>query len=382
MKAEVIYIRSLFLGEPGEGGDGVEISEVCEVLLFECSLPDQEAVVIPYKNSETIILRKGDIRTCFHDAKMHLISFDLSKPLEIGLQNGHSFTTLTLKLEQDGNPMHIKHKSEFYLFLDFALKNFLSVDLKQMRNSEEFHRVITAKDNLDKKLAKPFNIHDIKFKFYLRCYVYFLNQKLLSERDYKKFLRKQENLPAFLRDLKVQDVGTIFEVVKLFLFSHICCNSSCGKLTHKKCSACRVDAYCSIDCQTKCWVEHEAYCKIMVNERKLQEESQGTILKHLEKQFEKDIEPVVSMNIFLGELEMAFIVLISPIIEDTNALDDWVQWVVEIQSLLKKDYVEMRKKLKVKYVFKQMSVAWNEDVSISFLDSKFAICKFFGVGLD
>ena len=107
MKAEVIYIRSMYLGE---AGDGVEISEVCEVLLFECSLPDQEAVVIPYKNSETIILKKGDIRTCFHDAKMHLISFDLSKPLEIGLLNGHCFTTLTLKLEQDGNPLHIKHK--------------------------------------------------------------------------------------------------------------------------------------------------------------------------------------------------------------------------------------------------------------------------------
>ena len=172
MKAEVIYIRSLFLGAPGEGGDCVEISEVCEVLLFECSLPDQEAVVIPYRNSETIILKKGEIRTCFHDAKMHLISFDLSKPLEIGLLNRRSSTTLTLKLEQDGNPLHIKHKSEFYLFLDFALKNFLSVDLKQMRNAEEFHRVITAQEILFKKLAKHLNIHDIKFKFHLRCYVY------------------------------------------------------------------------------------------------------------------------------------------------------------------------------------------------------------------
>merc|ERR1712029_583011 len=162
-KAEVIYIRSMYLGE---AGDGVEISEVCEVLLFECSLPNQEAVVIPYKNSETIILKKGDIRTCFHDAKMHLISFDLSKPLEIGLLNGLSFTTLTLNLEQDGNPMHI-HKSEFYLFLDFALKNFLSVDLKQMRNSEEFHRVINAQENLTKKLGKPYNWHDINFKYYL-----------------------------------------------------------------------------------------------------------------------------------------------------------------------------------------------------------------------
>jgi len=374
MKAEVIYVRSMYLGEPG---DGVEISEVCEVLLFECSLPDQEAIVIPYKNSETIILKKGDIRTCFHDAKMHLISFDLSKPLEIGLPNGHSFTTLTLKLEQDGNPMHI-HKSEFYLFLDFALKNFLSVDLKQMRNSEEFHRVITTQDNLDKKLFKSPNFHDIKFKFHLRCYVYFLNQKLLSERNYKKFLRKQKNLPEFLRDLKVEDLSTIFIVVKLFLFSHICCNTSCAKLTHKKCSACRVDAYCSIDCQTKCWIEHEMNCKIMVNERKLQEESQEIILGHLKKQFAKDLDPV-SMNVFIGELEMAFIVLISPIIEDIQSVDDWF---VEILSLIKKNYIQMRKKLNLKKVINQMFFAWNEDLSISTDDFDFVVSEFLNPGLD
>jgi len=378
MKAEVIYIRSLFLGEPGEGGDGVEISEVCEVLLFKCSLPDQEAVVIPYKNSETIILKKGDIRTCFHDAKMHLISFDLSKPLEIGLPNGHSYTTLTLKLEQEGNPMHIKHKSEFYLFLDFALKNFLSVDLKQMRNSEEFHRVITAQENLTKKLGKPYNWHDINFKYYLRCYVYFLNQNLLNERDFKKSIRKQENLPEFLRDLKVEDLGTIFEVVKCYIHRRICFNGRCAKLTHKKCSACRVVSYCSIDCQTQCWVEHEAICKIIGNRKKMQEKSQETILGHLMKQFAKDIDPV-TMNIFVGELDMAFIVLISPIIEETKSVDDWgvkyfrgipkSSWVVEIQSLLKKDYVEMRKKLNAIKVFKQMPVAWKEEFTFSFGDS-------------
>ena len=43
MKAEVIKLSALFLGE-----DSYAISQFGEVLLFECSLPDQDAVVIPY----------------------------------------------------------------------------------------------------------------------------------------------------------------------------------------------------------------------------------------------------------------------------------------------------------------------------------------------
>ena len=85
------------------------------------------------------------------------------------------------------------------------------------------------------------------------------------------------------------------------------------------------------------------------------------------------------MNIFVGELDMAFIVLISPIIAETKSVDDWgvkyfrgipkSSWVVEIQSLLKKDYVEMRKKLNAIKVFKQMPVAWKEEFTFSFGDS-------------
>jgi len=66
MKAEVIYISSLHLSDTDID---VEIIDVCEVLLFECSLPDQEAVVIPCNKSEPIVLMKGGIKTCFYDAK-------------------------------------------------------------------------------------------------------------------------------------------------------------------------------------------------------------------------------------------------------------------------------------------------------------------------
>merc|ERR1712198_458661 len=95
-----------------------------------------------------------------------------------------------------------------------------------------------------------------------------------------------------------------------------------------------------------------------VNERKLQEESQEIILNHLKKQFAKDIDPV-SMNVFIGELEMAFIVLISPIIEDFQSVDDWF---VEVLSLIKKNYIQMRKKLNIEKVINQMFIAWNEDL--------------------
>jgi len=45
MKAEVIHVSSIYLGEAGEGD---KIFDVCEVLLFECSLPEDVACVIPY----------------------------------------------------------------------------------------------------------------------------------------------------------------------------------------------------------------------------------------------------------------------------------------------------------------------------------------------
>jgi len=120
MKAEVIHVSSIYLGEAGEGD---KISDVCEVLLFECSLPEDVAVVIPFNNSSKIVLKKGDIRTCFHDAKTNLISFDLSKPLDISLP--YSCQSSTLKLNQIGHPIHREHKREFYLFLDFAIRNFM-----------------------------------------------------------------------------------------------------------------------------------------------------------------------------------------------------------------------------------------------------------------
>ena len=120
MKAEVIHVSSIYLGEAGEGD---KIFDVCEVLLFECSLPEDVACVIPYNNSSKIVLKKGNIRTCFHDAKTNLISFDLSKPLDISLP--YSCQSLTLKLNQNGHPIHREHKREFYLFLDFAIRNFM-----------------------------------------------------------------------------------------------------------------------------------------------------------------------------------------------------------------------------------------------------------------
>merc|ERR1712098_792385 len=171
MKAEVNYISALYIGEAGKGFF-FEISEVCEVLLFECSSPDQEAVL--YNKFDTIVLKKGDIRTCFHDAKTNYISFHLSKPLENNLEDDSSFQTLTFKLIENGNPMH-KNKSEFYLFLNFALKYFHDVKLQPMKNAKDLNSVISTEENFEKKLFSlsnsPFDVnffYDVKYKFYLR----------------------------------------------------------------------------------------------------------------------------------------------------------------------------------------------------------------------
>lgn len=366
MKAEVIYISALYLGEAGKG---VEISEVREVLLFECSLPDQVAVAIFYNKFDTIVLKKGDIKTCFHDAKTNLISFDLYKPLEIEILNGNSCQTLTLQLDQGGNPMMKSHHSDYYLFLDFTLRNFHGVDLKLMKNAKEFSRVIETKERFKKLLSPRDNPHDIKFIFYLRCYVYFLNHNLVTERRYKKFIRSQENLPAFLKDiLGFEDHGQIVEAVQMFIFCNIC--RSCRRPTHKKCSVCRMAHYCGIECQTLSWAGHETTCKTELDTRKMHEKSEETILNQLTKQFSTNID-FVSMKVFQQELEMALFVLISPLVEETNVLDHWAiklfkgvhksVWLVALNSLLKKEYVTMRKKLNASKVQLQMSAAWNKD---------------------
>jgi len=131
MNAEVIYIISLHLSDTD--------IDVYEVLLFECSLPDQEAVVIPCNKSEPIVLMKGDINTRFYDAKSNLISFALSRPLKIDVLPGRSWQTITFDLDQSRNAMEIQ----------------------QMENSKEFfsqnanaHLQVTPEE-LQSKMEKP-----------------------------------------------------------------------------------------------------------------------------------------------------------------------------------------------------------------------------------
>ena len=75
MKSEVVYIDALFIDEKY-----VNITKYGEVLLFDGSSADGEVVVIPYNDSDMIVLKKGDIKTCHYDAKTNLVNFVLSKP--------------------------------------------------------------------------------------------------------------------------------------------------------------------------------------------------------------------------------------------------------------------------------------------------------------
>merc|ERR1712058_52541 len=132
--------------------------------------------------------------------------------------------------------------------------------------------------------------------------------------------------------------------------------------------ACRERAYCSVKCQTESWVQHKAMCKMMVIARNRYEKKQETILYHLKKQFPIDTLPV-SIKSFQQELETAMFVLFCPIIEETNYMDNWMNfcfiekhksfWVDEMKSLLKKEYVQMRKKLDVSKVTSQISATWS-----------------------
>ena len=371
MKAEVIHVISIYLGEAGEGD---KISDVCEVLLFECSLPEDVAVMIPFNNSSKIVLKKGDIRTCFHDAKTNLISFDLSKPLDISLP--YSCQSLTLKLNQNGHPIHREHKREFYLFLDFAIRNFYAVKLQPMKKPEDFSEIFAAEDCLETDIYSDYeslrkrSMEEVKFKFYIRPYVYLLNQNSCNEREFKKFIRSQDNLPAFFRYiLKLEDLENIELTLHSFLRRHICHKWNCIKVTHKKCSICKVAPYCSIKCQTQSWTEHKDKCKMEVTRAKMYEKSRETILDQLRKQFWKEEEPV-SLKVFIEEVELAMFVLHIPIYEKTTFMDEiWgygifrglpkCYWIGEVKSLVKKEYTKMRKKLSFVKVVSQMSAAWN-----------------------
>merc|ERR1712098_227460 len=119
--------------------------------------------------------------------------------------------------------------------------------------------------------------------------------------------------------------SSILEALKGFFAYHLCENEKCAKSTHKKCSACRVRAYCSIKCQTESWAQHKAMCKMMVIARNRYEKKQETILYHLKKQFPIDTLPVSIKN-FQQELETAMFVLFCPIIEETNCMDNWMNF--------------------------------------------------------
>merc|ERR1719474_1769691 len=148
----------------------------------------------------------------------------------------------------------------------------------------------------------------------------------LNERERKNFVRSQENLPEFFRDvLKIDELYSVLAMFQRFFVYHVCENGKCAKTTHKKCSACRVSAYCSVRCQTQSWPHHKARCKEEVEARNRYQKSQETILYLLKKQFPEDTLPV-SMKNFQQELETALFVLFCPIIEETNWMDKWLHF--------------------------------------------------------
>lgn len=44
---------------------------------------------------------------------------------------------------------------------------------------------------------------------------------------------------------------------------HICCKLSCGLVLTKTCSACKIDGYCSVECQESDWKIHKILCPLL-----------------------------------------------------------------------------------------------------------------------
>jgi len=379
MKAEVIKISALFLGE-----DSYAISQFGEVLLFECSLPDQDAVVIPYGDlygqiRRVIALKKKDINICFHDAKTNLISFKLSKPVNIGeFPNCENYQTVTLKLDSNPEPYSLskKLKSEFTIFLDFSKYFFHDVEFRQLKNTDVFLDSSYALSPSDISPSQR-SLYEVECKSFLRSYVCFLNEYQLDEREFKKFMRSQENLPKFLKDvLMIDDPGVVLILFHSFLRNHICSNEKCAKVTHKKCSSCRSVSYCSMKCHTQRWPKHEESCKDEVNERKMYEVPRKTIFDPLMKRF-SEVKILVSIDVFQQELMTALFETLTPIIEETSKLDALTElsfkhkagmskstWLYEIKSLKKKEYSKLRKLLCAEKVISQWSAAWEKNFDV------------------
>jgi len=375
MKSEVVYIGALFKGETG-----IKLESVCEVLLFECSLPNHIAVVVPYFENVTITLKKSDIQYYLYDEKINLIKIKLTKPLKDRSDVPRSETCEQVAFEFVENPDDIceessfsnQTKSEFCLFQEFAKQYFHGVKSKQMVNNDIFdgdfytHNMLMMRTLFTQNVLTITSFYDRRFKALLRAYVYFLNHMQLNEKKFKKFMRSQENLPNLMKNiLGFEDCKGFFFILSEYHRSHIC--GQCCKTSHKKCSACRVASSCSMECHTKHWAEGKELCNKEESGRKLFEKQRRTILDLLVTQFSTSTT-LVSYDVFQQELFDAVFVVSCPLMKDSNDLDmligPWFEdvpkskWTEEMLSLKKKQYAKMFRNLSCGKVQMQWKAAW------------------------
>jgi len=365
MKSEVVYIDALFIDEKY-----VNITKYGEVLLFDGSSADGEVVVIPYNDSDMIVLKKGDIKTCHYDAKTNLVNFVLSKPC----MKGVSYQIVTFELNSQSRSLSKELKSEFYLFLNFCLNHFNDVELKPRKHINEFCNLEMRYHLYFVRMSGggiPAPIRSngsYKFKHFLRAYVYFLNHYQLSEEDFKKFMRSQENIPSFCKDiLGFQQSRTFYSLAKDFIMDHMCRNDICCKGTFKKCSICRITPYCSMECQTQNWPEHKPICQREETNIELLKKPHQIILDQLKKQLCDDAIPV-SFEVFQQELVNAVSSACWPLFEEpmfakkiTDLFSEKNEsYLIDVlKSLRKKQYSKMIRKLNKEKILSQIDIAWD-----------------------
>jgi len=371
MKSEVVYIWGLFFGKSPTNlfKLSIEFQTVSEVLLFECSSPDEVAVVIPYFDSE-IILEKGNLKSYLYDAETRLINFILKEPIKVPDCDCEAHGTVSIKLlPEESDSISNNYKSEFCIFRDFSNKHFHGVESEQMEI--DTHKRLELLDWLQSTLydlsLKHTSLYDRRFKVLLRAYVYFLNHKQLDEKKFKKFMRSQENLPYFLKNvLGFSDYDAFFFNISEVLRSHIC---PCNKATHKKCSACRFLPSCSMECQKNNWADHKGVCRLEKSGRNSFEKERQRLLGHLMNKFSSTSVPV-SFEVFQQELMDAILTTCCIIIEESDVLDEWIQkyfddvpkikWAEEMLSLKKKPYEKMYRNLDLSEVMLQLDSAWGK----------------------
>ena len=274
-----------------------------------------------------------------------------------------------------------KWDKEFEIVVDFVTNYFNGLQPRAMNSIEgvNFHihgfQFLNTKVLMDleggAKELERWREEDTLFFFqtFLRCkyiclypsYMHYLQQNSCA-RDFKKLIRRSDNLPKlFKEEFSFEMPETLWLVVYLFIRAHTCFNlnekpdESCSKVSYLKCSECGFAYYCGKQCQIEDWPRHKNECQRVKNIDMELGRSRAVIDSHIMEQSEKiknkNGKSPLTFEIFRKEIERALFTAFYDVIAHTNYFDDALSnifgkdkevWIEELQALHENRYKHLK----------------------------------------